>query len=385
MSTVADQLGDWASRIQFEDIPASIVRELEWHVLDTVGVLLGASQLEYARHLAASTIDDGGTQEATLIGAGGKVPARGAAFFNACLGHGLDLDDVHLEARLHPTATILPSVLAIAEATGLSGKETLTSLAVGIEAMIRIGLACGKQLADRGLDPTSLCGTFGATLAAAKAFGLDRGQMINALGVAGGMCAGLHEGNKESATNRRIHSGVAAQAGFTAAELASVGYTGPATIFEGTKGFLSAFADSADSASTVTAGLGSDWNCGNLKHRVPGIASDATAQTEFAGFNEDGIGARNDGSPDHRAFVSTMETVGQELPAATDVSTGTLEKPLPQDRVISKFRLLTEPLIGVDAAERLADLILALQSRPAIGSIMELMAPMTRASDVRAQ
>src|SRR5882757_1221647 len=126
MNTIAERLADWSSSLRFEDIPEQVVRELEWHALDTVGVMIGATSLCYARHLAASVLLDGGLGEATLFGDGRKVPTRDAAFVNGCLGHGIDWDDTHLDALLHPTATILPAVLAIAEARGASGSQMLT-------------------------------------------------------------------------------------------------------------------------------------------------------------------------------------------------------------------------------------------------------------------
>src|SRR5260221_12064851 len=109
--TIAEQLAAWSSGLRFEDIPLHVVRELEWHALDAMGVLIGAASLDYARHLAASAVDDGAAAEATLIGDGRKVAARDAVFVNGCLGHGIDWDDTHLEALLHPTATVLPCVL----------------------------------------------------------------------------------------------------------------------------------------------------------------------------------------------------------------------------------------------------------------------------------
>jgi 2-methylcitrate dehydratase PrpD len=292
--TIAEQLADWSSGLRFEDIPLHVARELEWHALDTMGVLIGAASLDYARHLAASAVDDGAAAEATLIGDGRKVAARDAVFVNGCLGHGIDWDDTHLEALLHPTATVLPCVLAIAQARGLSGRQVLTALAIGVEATARIGLAAGHGLVRRGLHPTSMCGTFGATLAAAWMFELDRDQTANALGIAGGMCAGLHESIIDGSMNKCIHSGVAAQAGYVAAELAEAGITGPATIFEGQKGFLNAFVGEAGfDQDAITRGLGAAWEAGRLAYKAYACCQGAHpyADSALVLFHDQGVRA----------------------------------------------------------------------------------------------
>src|SRR5258708_23385740 len=69
--------------------------------------------------------------------------------------------------------------------------------------------------------------------------------------------------------NKCIHSGVAAQAGYVAAELAEAGITGPATIFEGQKGFLNAFVGEAGfDQDAITRGLGAAGEAGRLAYQT---------------------------------------------------------------------------------------------------------------------
>jgi 2-methylcitrate dehydratase PrpD len=283
-----------------------------------MGVLLGATNLAYARDLAEFAVNEGGTGEATLIGDGRKAPARAASFVNGCLGHGIDWDDTHLEALLHPTATILPPVLAIAEANGMSGAQALLGLAIGVEAMARIGLASGHGLVRRGLHPTSMCGTFGVALAVSRMFDLDRDQTANALGIAGGMCAGLHESVIDGSMNKCIHSGVAVQAGFAAADLALAGFTGPSTIFEGPKGFLNAFVGSAgfDSAA-ITCDLGYAWEAGRLAYKAYACCQGAHpyADAALSLFHDHGVRAHDV----HSIVVRVGEKVGRTLCEPDDI------------------------------------------------------------------
>jgi 2-methylcitrate dehydratase PrpD len=316
--TIAEQLADWSASIGYEEIPERVIRELEWHALDTMGVLIGASSLAYARHLAALAVEDGGLREATLIGSGLKVPARDAAFVNGCLGHGIDWDDTHLEALLHPTATILPAVLAIAEARASGGSQLLAALAIGVESTIRIGLAAGHGLVRRGLHPTSMCGTFGVALAAARMFDLDPHETVNALGIAGGMCAGLHESVIDGSMNKCIHSGVAVQAGYAAAELAAAGFTGPATIFEGPKGFLGAFVGEAGfDEDLITRDLGVKWHSGDLAYKAYACCQGAHPYADMALvlFHQHGVRPADI----EQVTVKVGEKVGRSLCEPEDV------------------------------------------------------------------
>jgi 2-methylcitrate dehydratase PrpD len=459
MPTIAECLADWSCRQQFKDVPERVIRELEWHSLDTLGVLIGATSLEYAHYLSAAALDDGGVAESTLFGSGQKVPARSAAFVNGCLGHGIDWDDTHLDALLHPTATILPAVLAIAEARDMSGSQALAALAIGVEATVRIGLAAGHGLVRRGLHPTSMCGTFGVALAAAWMFDLDRGQTVNALGIAGGMCAGLHESVIDGSMNKCIHSGIAVQAGYAAAELAGEGFTGPATIFEGTKGFLNAFVGEAGfDQDLIVRGLGVDWHAGRLAYKAYACCQGAHpyADTALALFHEHGVRAAEvqsvmvkvgnnvgrslcepqdikfrprsaygakfsipfvvataltDGvvmldsfsdamiaEPQRLALAASVRHVvdefydvgtalrgyvavrlkdGREVISSTEACTGTPENPWTQSGVIAKFRMLAEPIVGLDSADELVRLTSELRALPRVDAITSRVAKTT--------
>ncbi len=318
METIAEKLAHWSLGLTFEDLPAPYLEMLEWHALDTVGVLLGATTLDYARNQARRAVAEGGSREATIFGDGRKVPARTAAFLNGCLGHGIDWDDTHLNALLHPTATILPAVLAVAEAEGLSGEEMMTGYAVGMESMVRLGLGAGRGLVKGCLHPTSMCGTFGVALAVSKLFQLNQEQTVNALGIAGGMCAGLHESVIDGSMNKCIHSGVAVQAGYGAAELARAGFTGPATIIEGPKGFLNAFVGAGNyDAEIILQDLGSRWFSDELAYKAYACCQGAHPSADLALqlYHEHGVRA-----PDIESVtVRVGSGVGRTLCEPSDV------------------------------------------------------------------
>jgi 2-methylcitrate dehydratase PrpD len=265
---VLDRLSDFASELRFADIPTGLVQDICMHALDTIGVCLASTQLPYARAVAQFIQREGGAGSATAFGLSGSYPTESAGFYNACLGHGTDFDDSHLAAIAHPSATILPPLLAIAEADGYDGQALVTALVTGIEVMCRVGVAAGPALLARGIHPTSSCGAFGAAAAIAKLAGLDKAGITSAMGLAGGMTGGIHQSTIDGSWNKCIHSGLAAQAGFTAVALAQSGMTGPRSILDGETGFFASFAGvSPDARSGATAGLGDSWEAARLAYK----------------------------------------------------------------------------------------------------------------------
>jgi 2-methylcitrate dehydratase PrpD len=99
-----------------------------------------------------------------------------------------------------------------------------------------------------------------AAAAVAAALGLPAGQAGHALAIAGSLSSGIIEYLADGSWTKRLHAGQAAQSGLRAALLAEAGFTGPASVFEGTHGFFRAFAPSVepDFAPLLDA-LGRRW------------------------------------------------------------------------------------------------------------------------------
>jgi 2-methylcitrate dehydratase PrpD len=212
----------------------------------------------------------GGRAEARAIGVREPLPAALAALVNGTLAHSLDYDDTHLPSVLHPSATVVPTVLAVAETRGASGRDAVAAIAVGLEFCVRLGMAGYDREAranryfDRGQHATSICGTLGAAAGAAVLLGLDADATAHAIAVAASMASGVLEANRNGGTVKRVHCGWAAHAAVTAALLAAEGLTGPPTVLEGRFGLFQAFLSGDYDAAAITAGLGDRWE-------VPGI------------------------------------------------------------------------------------------------------------------
>jgi hypothetical protein len=153
---------------------------------------------------------------------------------------------VHKPAGAHAGGCIVPAVLAVGEWQRSSGADLLAAMAAGYEITGRIGRTIRPGHRERGFHPTGTCGTFGAAVGAGRLLGLDASAMASALGIAGSQAAGLYECHHDGTSTMIFHAGRAAQNGVEAAMLQQAGFTGPATVLEGSKGFFQATSDRFD-------------------------------------------------------------------------------------------------------------------------------------------
>lgn len=316
--TVVQQLADLAVVTRRDGLPAGLRDDVARRVLDLVGNSLAAGGETSASAVTAVVRGWGGPADATAIGAGLKAPAAAAALVNGTLAHSLDFDDTHLPSVLHPSSSVIPAALAVAEATGASGAALLDAAGVGIEVTVRLGMggydeALGNsEFFERGQHATSICGAVGAAVAAAMVTGLDAEGIAHAAGIAASMGSGLLEANRTGGTVKRVHCGWAAHAGVVAADLAAHGLTGPPTVIEGRFGFLHAFCGDRADIDVVTAGLGERWElpgiffkpypCNHFTHA--GI--DAALEIRARGVDPDDIVAIELGAP-----TAVLRTIAQ--------------------------------------------------------------------------
>jgi 2-methylcitrate dehydratase PrpD len=248
-------LASFIEQTHFPDLPEHVIDQAKVCVLDWLGVALAGSRDPPAR-IATSLIRElRGRSESTIIGTDLRTSCINAALVNGILGHAIELDDIHEQAILHPAAPVLPAVLAVAERCGSSGVDFLTSVVVGYEVEIRIGLAVNPSHYQYW-HPTGTCGTFGAAAATSKSLGLNREQIMHALGIAGTQAAGLLA--VFGTMSKPLNAGRAAQSGVLASLFAQKGFTSSTSVLDAPNGYLHATSQSMDS-TRITEGLGDDY------------------------------------------------------------------------------------------------------------------------------
>ncbi|TDC63416.1 MmgE/PrpD family protein [Actinomadura sp. GC306] len=263
--TPVQRLAALADRVRRDGLPPELRADAARRVLDVLGNSLAATAQPPARAVGELVTEWGGAGRATAIGTGARLPEPSAALLNGTLAHSLDFDDTHLPSVLHPSASVVPAALAVAEARGATGAALLDAAGAGVEITVRLGMAgYDRELGnsvffERGQHATAICGALGAAAAAAMLSGLDAGGIADALGIAASMGSGILEANRTGGTVKRIHCGWAAHAGVTAAGLARTGITGPPTVLEGRFGLLQAFCGDRADPAALTDRLGEHW------------------------------------------------------------------------------------------------------------------------------
>jgi len=101
---------------------------------------------------------------------------------------------------------------------------------------------------------------FGAAAASARILGLDAGQTLSALGIAGSFSGGLWAFIHDGSQSKKLHSGRAAEGGFLAARFARQGISGPTKLFDDVwGGFLKTLASETATPQALDAELGVVW------------------------------------------------------------------------------------------------------------------------------
>ncbi len=261
-ATISSRLADFATGFSYEAIPAKVRERARYLILDAVGIALASTHYDFAHRALSgiSAMSDGG--DYSLIGMAQRLPLRDAVLMNGVLVHGLDYDDTHIDAIVHPTASALPCALGVAEHVGASGRDLLAAYVLGVEIATRLGIAAKGGFHHFGFHATGIAGHFSCALQAGWLQGLSARQLTMAQGIAGSTAAASQEFLEEGAWNKRMHPGWAGVAGITAASLAKGGFVGPSRTYEGRFGLFKSHLHEKEAEvdyGKITAGLGETW------------------------------------------------------------------------------------------------------------------------------
>lgn len=319
--TLVQQLAACAAKASYDVLPADVQRSAPQRVLDILGLSLAALSMDTSEAARGWSQHQTTSGPSTVIG-GGTAPASQAAFVNGVLAHSLDYDDTHLPSVLHPSASVVPAALAAAEAAGASGAHLLAAVTVGVEVVVRLGMAGYDREAgqstyfERGQHATSICGAIGSAAAAAMLLGLSEDGIAHAMGLSVSMGSGVLEANRGGGSVKRMHCGWAAHAGVMAAELASRGFTAPATVLEGRFGFFEAWLSGAFDPDEISRDLGTAWALPGI-HYKPYPANHFTHASVDAALRLRARGIRPEDVTAVEIAVAppTVRTIGEPLEA----------------------------------------------------------------------
>ncbi len=300
---------------RYADIPHPIRHEASRALLNWLGCAIGASHHETIECMLAALMPFSGPPQATVVGRSERLDILHAALVNGVSSHVLDFDDTHAKA-IHPSAPVLPALLAYAELHPVSGAELVHAFVLGVEAEERIGLSVFPEHYATGWHITGTAGVFGAAAAIGKLLKLDEQQMCWALGIAATQSSGLRE--MFGSMCKSFHPGHAAQNGLTAALLASKRFTSSEQAIEAPRGWAHVLSTRFDPA-VITERLGERYELGYNMYKpyACGLVVHAAIDGCIQLSNEHGL----TGSEIERVDL-TVNPIVLELTAKREPTTG---------------------------------------------------------------
>jgi 2-methylcitrate dehydratase PrpD len=224
-------------------------------LLHGIGVTLTSCQFPAAVVAWRSVRSESGG--CTVLGRPARLSPEAAAFANAVAAHSSLQEDCGpggLRDGSHPGTYVIPAAMAAAEASGASGTQLLTALAVGYEAVGLLGEIAPPSIVARRFRPVGILGPIGAAAAAAALLGCSPAQMAAALSIAANTAAGFGQGFVAGSMEPYLHAGFAARNGMLAARLAAEGAAAAPDAFEGPFGLFQTYGGTA--GQPLTAGSG---------------------------------------------------------------------------------------------------------------------------------
>ena len=255
MTEVTKALARYLVDSRWEDIPGRVRHEASRALLNWLGCAAGSCRHETVERALSAVRPFSGPAQAAVLGRSERLDILHAALVNGISSHVLDFDDTHARA-IHPSAPVLPALLAFAEWRKVTGAELVHAFVLGVEAEERVGLSVFPEHYERGWHITGTAGAFGAAAAIGKLTGLDERKMTWALGIAATQSAGLQA--MFGSDCKSLHLGAAARSGLTAALLAASGYTSSGRAIEAPRGFAHVLSSRFDPA-VITEGLGARY------------------------------------------------------------------------------------------------------------------------------
>ncbi|KPK90217.1 MAG: hypothetical protein AMJ94_09930 [Deltaproteobacteria bacterium SM23_61] len=258
-------LASFVKSKKYSDLPASAVEKGKQSLLDTLGIMIAASDFHYGKKAIPFFIKNGGPGICTVIGARKKIGPAMASFAHGTFAEVLETQDGVRFGGIHACSSVIPAALAIGEQASCSGKDLLMAVILGYEVVSRIAASVHPQRLFRGFSATGACGPFGAIAAGGKILGFSEEELALCFGI-GGFFAPISSTEsffepswkiKNFLPVKPMHGGMAAYTGVFSVLLTIDGFAGSPEILETSRrgGFLRLLSDGPN-FDRILSGLG---------------------------------------------------------------------------------------------------------------------------------
>ncbi|MFT5721761.1 MAG: 2-methylcitrate dehydratase PrpD [Motiliproteus sp.] len=225
-------LYNFVQKLRFSEVPQHTRYLISTSLLDIIGVVAGATTnqtTENIRHYAADHYP-ASRMSCRLLFDGRKVHPLGAAWAGGFSADSLDAHEGHFTSKGHAGATVVPALLALADACrdqgrDISGEEFLSAVTIAYETALRAGVALMDTTTE--YHASGAFSGLGVVCGGARLLGMNEEQFLHALGIAeyfGPRCPMMRLVDFPSML-RDAH-GAGAYAGVNALLMAQAGITG---------------------------------------------------------------------------------------------------------------------------------------------------------------
>jgi 2-methylcitrate dehydratase PrpD len=240
-AAVEEILADYLHDLSFDDLPEDVVDIAAISVVDAVGCAFAGYKLPSSQIAFKVWEQTRGTGKATLWINGIRGNEESTAWTNCLMVHSILQDDTLESTVGHMGSIIIPTVYAVAEERGISGKDFLTAIVAAYEVAGKLSLNTGDAIVSRGFRGSPIFGTFAAATAMGKLLNLSKDEFRSAIALAGNFSCGLLQASHKGSLEWRFQNGAALKNGMMAARLAKNGLSAAEESLEGKFGFYSVF------------------------------------------------------------------------------------------------------------------------------------------------
>jgi 2-methylcitrate dehydratase PrpD len=237
--TIAHQIAERVHAFSAARLTPNVLEWVRHAIIDTVACALAGMAEDAPRIVMTIPGVAAAPGPATIWATDRQTSVLDATLVNGTASHALDYDDVGGVMGGHPSAMLVPPMIALAESLGSSGRDLAVSYVVGYETATRIARGVHFHHYDKGWHPTATLGIFGTTAGAARLLNLTVDQTAVAFALAASFASGL-KANFGTMT-KPFHVGHASRDGLLAAFMARAGFTANPAVFEHKQGFLNVF------------------------------------------------------------------------------------------------------------------------------------------------
>lgn len=256
---VLTRIVEFLDGFALDDAPQAVLERATTVVVDTVACIVGGTTVVPGAAVVEAVADMAASGPCAVLGTDVRTDCAHAAYANSYLADVLDFEDTLVS---HPSAAVVPSVLAVGQHTGASGRDVLRAVVAAYEVGVRVAQALMPSAAHgREVAVEFYWKSLASAVAAGSLLGLRGEQWETALGYAASATPAARRGGLDQRPLTWLKTNFAGQTevGVRAAFLARRGFRTNRGMLDGSRtvaGLLGS--DHWDPDSTVQ-GLGQRW------------------------------------------------------------------------------------------------------------------------------